>query len=453
LGVVLFAGRPAGAGQGQAWKLEAKKIMLDSGLAMIVERDRSSETTVLQVLVRGGRRAEPAAKAGLAFLTTRLAVEIPDSDKVRELMSMAAGFSVLSRGDYSLIHIKCLSPNLEQTLKILSKIILDPLFSSLRIDTVKDYMRHQSRIEEDDSVVVGHLASLRAFFSSPGYAGSVYGEEKTIEAIKGKDIAEFYKRHFTAGNLTVLVTSDLEEQRIIEIAGKALAGLDRGAPLSFEPSAPHLPDEKTALIERDTKQSYVSLAYPLPAVTPRNYALSVLLENLLGKGPGSFLWPLRSEKRLAYNVNSRATQMVDGGILEAYLETDNSKTEAARIELRSVLDELAEHGISGDELETAKAAAKANFLRDNETRETRAGTLAAFEALGLGFDYFNGLLNEAGAATLEEMNAFIKAVLAREKAFEVVVGSGLGKNSGATSLPGSSWQLPWFEGPRILQPG
>jgi predicted Zn-dependent peptidase len=426
-GLVSTAGPTDVARQGQPWKLEASKITHDNGLTMIVERDGSSETTILQILVRGGKRAEPEGKTGLAFLTTRLMVEIPDSGKVRQLMSMAARFWVSSRGDYSLIHIECLSPNLEQTLKILSKIILDPLFSGLRIDAVKDYMRHQTRVEEDDSVVVGHLANMRALFPSPGYAGSVYGEEKTIEAIKGRDIAEFYRRHFTAGNVVVLVSSDLEVQRIVDIVGKALAELSPGAALSFPPVGLREAGEKTAHIERDTKQSYVSLAYPLPAVTPRSYALSFLLENLLGKGPGSLLWPLRSEKRLAYNVNARATQMVDGGVLEAYLETTNSKRETARAELRNLLERLADGGTAADELEAAKAAARANFLRDNEVKGTRAGTLAAFEALGLGFNYFNELLNEMDAVGLEEMNAFIESVLAQEKAFEVVVGSGLEK--------------------------
>jgi len=426
LALLSFAAGPS-AGQDQPWKLGAQKKTLDNGLSLVIERDGSSETTALQILIRGGRRAEPEGKSGLAFLTTRLAVEIPDSDKARELMSMATGFSVACRGDYSLINIECLSPNLEPTLKILSKIILNPLFSGLRIDTVKDYMRHQSRIEEDDSAVVGHLASLRAYFPGSGYAGSVYGEEKTIAAIKGRDITEFYRRHFIAGNLIVLAISDLEEEGLREVIARSLAGLSRGDALLPEQVSFCLSQEKTALIERDTKQSYVALAYPLPAVTPRGYALSFLLENLLGKGPGSRLWRLRSEKRLAYNVNSRATQMADGGLLEAYLETDNSKRETARVELRSVVDELAENGADAAELSASKAVARASFLRDNEVKGTRAGTLASFEALGLGFDYFNGLLNEIGAITLEEMNVFIKTVLAPEKAFEVVVGSSLEK--------------------------
>jgi len=425
--MLLSFSRGLSAGQDQPWKLGAQKKTLDGGLSLVIERDGSSETTVLQLLVRGGQRAEPGGKSGLAFLTTRLAVEIPDSDKVRELMGMATGFSVTSRGDFSLISIECLSSNLEPTLKILSKIIMDPLFSSLRINAVKDYMRHQSRVEEDDSVVVGHLECLRTFFSSPGYAGSIYGEEKSIDAIKGRDISEFYKRHFVAGNMTVLAISDLEEQRLREIISRSLAGLSRGeAPASG--TVNHLVSgEKPALIERDTTQSYVSRAYALPAATPRGYALAVLLENLLGKGPGSRLWPLRSEKRLAYNVNARLTQMAEGGLLEAYLETDTSKKESARIELRCVLDELTKSGANAAEFSAAKSTARANFLRDNEAKENRAGMLATFEALGLGFDYFNGLLDEIGSITLDEMNAFIRTVLAPEKAYEVVVGSSLEK--------------------------
>jgi predicted Zn-dependent peptidase len=92
-----------------------------------------------------------------------------------------------------------------------------------------------------------------------------------------------------------------------------------------------------------------------------------------------------------------------------------------------VLDELTKNGADAAELSAAKSAARANFLRDNEVKGTRAGTLASFEALGLGFDYFNGLLDEIGAITQEEMNAFLRTVLATEKAFEVTVGSNLEK--------------------------
>lgn len=62
------------------------------------------------------------------------------------------------------------------------------------------------------------------------------------------------------------------------------------------------------------------------------------------------------------------------------------------------------------------------FIRDNETKARRAGTLAFFEACGLGLEYFDVLFSEIDGLTLEEVNSYIKEILAPEKGLEVVVG-------------------------------
>lgn len=404
------------------WTLPAQKKVLENGLTVILEKDESSATTFLEILIKGGKRAEPLGKGGLAYMTTRLAVEIPYTDKVQELMKLSSRLSVTSRGDYSLINIECLSSNVEATLKILSKIILDPLFSGLRIDAIKEYMQHQSKIEEDDSIIVGHVASLRAFFGKTGYEGSIYGDDKSLEATKSKDIKDFYNTYFIAPNIIFSWSSDLQEGLILRLIEKYFAEISRGKPVSLDSLTLLFPDENKTFIERDTKQTLVSLAFPLPKITPRSYALSCLLENLLGKGPGSRLWPLRSEESLAYTVNCRVTQMQEGGILEAYLETDNKKRDIALSALKKVLAGVYEKGVTADELQATKTIAKANFLRDNEPKATRTATLASFEAVGLGFSYFTELISLIDVLPLEEVNAYIRDMLNPEKAFEVVVG-------------------------------
>ncbi len=441
LPLLLFTPRMYPA-QETTWELPVKKKILENGLPVVLETNDSSETTAVFVFIRGGKRAEPADKSGLAFLTTRLAVDIPDNDKLRKLLSLATRFSVTSREDYSLIDIECLTSNLEPTLKILSKIIADPLFSGRRIDAVKDNMRHQANLEQDDSVLAGHLASLGAFFENPGYAGSIYGDEKSVSAIKGKDVSDFYKRRFTAANIVVSASSDLKEENLIGMMTDCFAGLPAGEINPPDPVGFRQEREITAIIPRETKQSYVCIAYVLPGLSRRQFALSYLLESLLGRGPGSRLWPLRTEQRLAYNVNCRVTQMIDGGLLEAYLETDNSKRATALEALRSTIAELASSGIEAEEFATLQIMSKATFLRDNEARSPRAYTLGMFEALGLGYDFFSALPAEMDAVGLEEMNAFIKSVLGPGQSFEVIVGGEGEKKSPSPILPGLSWPVP-----------
>jgi predicted Zn-dependent peptidase len=400
----------------------AQKKVLDNGLTVILERDESSALTVLQILVKGGTRAEPPGKRGLAFLTTRLSIEIPDSGKAQELIALATRFSVAVQGDFSLIHIECLSANLEASLKVLSKILLDPLFSGIRIDAVKKHMEHQGTVEEDDSSRLGHLAGLRAFFAGTGYEGSPYGDRGSLDAIRNKDVAEFYKSCFVGPNIIISFASDLPEETLLDLAGRYFAGLPSGDTVVFAPLSPSEPKEKQVALERDTKQSFVSLAFRLPGLSRRSFALASLVESLLGKGQGSRLWPLRAEKKLAYNVNCRATQMLEAGLIEAFLETDPAKQDAAREALHAVVDELFRSGTTDDELLDAKNAARADFVRDNEMKARRAGTLAFFEASGLGPEYIDGLLPEMEALTLEEVNSFIRDTLRPEKTVEIIIG-------------------------------
>jgi len=404
------------------WKNQPEKKILSNGLTLIYQKDLSSAITVFQILIKGGKGSEPEGKDGLAYLTTRLAIEIPDRGKLQDLMSQASSVSWMSKGDYSLINIRSLSENLDKTLKITTQIMLNPLFSGLRIERIKKLMNHQRKRQEDDPINVGHNDCLEKFFTKTGYGGSVLGSEESLKAIKKKDIKNFYENYFRAGNMVVAVTSDLEKESLIEILNKYFTKFPAGKPSESKQKDVSIPEERKTFIEKDTKQFFISLAFPLPKITSKNFVLASIVENLLGEGVASRLWALRYRKKLAYNVNSRATRMKDGGILEAYLETDKEKKEVALEALKEVLNNLFENGIKEEELKVTKTNTKASFLRHNETKETRARNLASFEALGLGYEYLNKFSLEIDTIVLDEINAYIKDVLNPKKGVEVVIG-------------------------------
>lgn len=392
---------------------------------MIIQNDEASSVTVLEILIKGGKKAEPDGKEGLSYLTTRLALEIPDQSNAIEFMEKSSRYMMTTKGDYSVIHIECLSEFLENTLGVFIQILEDPLFTGIRIDRIKEYMNNQRKIEGDDNINVGHLAQLRTFLGNLGYGGSINGEEESLKKLKARDIEAFYKNYFWAGNMILVAVSDLDGEELFGILEKHFGSFPSKKPAESSPllSSDKSPsDEKETVIEKDTKQALVSIAFALPKISPKNQALAVLLENLLGKGPGSRLWTLRTEEKLAYNVNAQTTIMKEGGILEAYLESDGTKCDAAKEALKNIIQELYEKGISSDELQEAKILVKSNFLRANETKDKRTGTFGQFEALGLGFDYFAKFFGEVDAVTLDEINGYMKEVLNPEKSALVIVG-------------------------------
>lgn len=404
------------------FKNQPEKLVLSNGLALIYQEDDASPTSVVQILIRGGRRAEPPGKQGLAFLTTRLCLEFPSQRVLEQMMNQATRTFMFCRPDFTVIKISCLTENLEEAIKISTQILKDPLFSGLRIGRVKEVMNHQRKQLDDELINVAHTAALNTLFSGTSYAGSDYGTEESLKDIKKKDIEKFYKTYVRAENMVVAISTDLEKKSAIDIMRPYFEEFPAGKPPEPEPISFSPAEDKSLFLEKETQQSMVYLAFSLPKASSRNYILTNMLENLLGKGVNSRLWPLRTEERLAYVVNAQAFVMREGGILEVYLETDHTKIDTAMEALKKTIQSLYEEGISSEELEITKIHAKGWFMRDSETKDDRTYNLAAFEALDLGYDFLNKVLSEMDATSLEEFNAFMKEVLRLDKAVEIIVG-------------------------------
>jgi len=419
---------PAVPGGTQAGEI-VRRAAWDGGLTVVTAADASSPITVVEIVIRGGRRAEPPGREGLSYLTTRLALEIPDESKVQELMEKSSRYLMTSRGDESLIHLECLTEYLDDTMAVFLKILEDPLFSGLRIQHVRDFMDNQRQIEADDNLSLGRIALFDALLAPLGYGGSVYGTKAGLAAIRGRDIEAFYEERFRPANMALVSISDLPPAELEAVLRKHFGKFKAGksgepkAPVRSEPPIPAPADgPRETIIEKDTMQVLVSVGFLLPPVSPKTYAAGLLLESLLGNGPGSRLWPLRTERKLAYNVNAMAEAFRAGGLFSAYLETDAAKREEARKALTEALRIVWESGVTEDELATAKAFARTDFLRANETKSRRATTLGLLESLGLGAEHFPRILGDLAALTLEDMNAFIRETLAPDRSWFALVG-------------------------------
>ncbi len=420
-GSLLLVFAQAGRAEHQA---SPESLMLDSGKRCFYLQDSTSPLSVIQLTIGGGKAAIPPGKDGLAHLATRLALEIPDRDKARALMAQATMVTMTVREDYSAIVIASLSENLEDALRVTSGIIKKPLFSRFRIDAIKEIMTIQGRAEADDSVAAGHAAALGGLFEGEGRGSATYGTEDSLKSIKKKDLLAYHGQFFTRDGIAFSVCTDLGRDLIRGLLVRYFGDFSEGREDSLNPapSEPVLPKNRTIRRFRDTRQSYIGSAFVLPPVSPAGYAQAFLLEILLGKSPGSRLWELRTRERLAYNVDARVTWTRSGGVLEAYLETQNDNREKALLGLSGILTDLWENGLTEADLEATKTLAKSWFLRSRESKEARAAAMGRFDALGLGAGYLSDLIGAVDEVTLEAMNGYLRNVLGPGRALVVIVG-------------------------------
>ncbi|MBU4330328.1 MAG: insulinase family protein [Acidobacteria bacterium] len=408
------------------WNSPVVRTVLSNGIPVYFQRDVTSAVTYIQILIHGGKGDEPAGQQGVSYLTTRLTLEIPDQETLRRIMGQSTQLLMISNNDHSLITAASLSANLEEAIKVISEILFHPLINNIRIERNKDLMDYLRETEADDAVQTAFVVQTQNLFGTSPYAGSVYGTEESVKSLRKKDIEDFFKGHFRKGNLEFVVCSDLEAAEVMDLLEKHFDDVPEGElvePVTTEPSPEFLRSENiVSRVNKDTLQSLVSLAFSLPPASPETIAQSHLLACALGKGFGSRMWPLRAEQKLAYNINARLTPMKKAGLLELYLETDAEKTDSALDALKTIVQILFDEGMETDELEMTRTFAKADFLRQNESKEIRTRTLAFWLALGMDPDFLEGFFTVLDAVTVEDMNVFIRTYLKPDSAVSLIIG-------------------------------
>lgn len=420
----LLATPPAstGAAGPGPWKNAPEAFLLANGVRCVYQRDEASLTTVVGLFIGGGRAAVPAGQDGLAAMSARLLLELPDEGKVQDLMSQATRLSHACLEDGSFVLVECLSANLEAALKVAGRIVLDPLISGLRVGRARELMKANGKAEDDDAVAAGRQAVFRGLFGDGGYGTSTFGSSSSLAGIDRREVLAFVRRSVVRGNVTFYVQSDLDRETVGRRLETSFKSFPDGEPLVPALREPGRPEGRDIVLERDTRQVYIGRAFVLPRAGIQDMARGVLLQTLLGQGPGSRLWGLREDERLAYGVDAELTWTRAAGVLIARLETGREKSGRAAPALDRVLASLREDGAATMELEAAKNLALARFLRETEAKAPRLRLLGTYGALGLGPEAVPELLEAVGRATRDDLNAFIRRVLDPERALRVTVG-------------------------------
>ena len=400
-----------------------QKFTLENGITLIYQKDSTSRITVVQIFIKGGTLAEPKGKSGLSFLTTRLTMDFGSLNDIQKMATMGSKISVKGGFDYTTIKIECLSENFERTIRIISKTFTKPLFSGIRIESIKKFMEAKIKREEEEPWLLIEKIHNKLRFGENNYGNPVYGTEESLKSISKKDIKNFYKTYFQGENIVVAVVSDLDSSLIYKVIKKHFSKIpSEKINLKKKISVSAFLRGQSKFIYKERKQSLIMIAYPLSEINEKDFAISYLLNVLMGKGAYSRLWRLRQQEKLAYSIRSRTDLMLYAGTFRAYIEVDCENQEKGLELLKNEFKNLIENGISEEELETAKINSVASFLRENESKSKKAFTFGYFEILGLGYEYPNKFFDLIENINLNEINDYIKKWLKPSYQIQIIIG-------------------------------
>jgi zinc protease len=390
---------------------EIHQATLPGGLTLLgVEYDRVPWVS-LAFMAKRGAECDPPGKAGVAdwaaeFLTLgtgrRNQLELAQDIESR-------GAALLARGgwDATLVILEGLAEDFPELMATLAEVVQTPAFPEGEMPLLKERRRAELVHLLDEPRELANVSFLRLFFRGAPYGHATSGDLKSVAAIDLADLKEFYRRQFTPQTSSLVVVGMVDFSRVADETQRHWVGWAGGGPASGAytqtPEELCLPGiyllDKPALTQSEIRMGHLGL----PRSHPDYFPLK-LVNYILGEGGFSsrLMTRIRSELGCTYGIRSHFHFRRAPGPFIISTFTPAATTALVVREIRAVLEEVRDRGVTAQELTEAQSYYVGHFPLGLETPSGLSRQVISLDLYDLGDDYLRRYGEQILAVTLAD---------------------------------------------------
>ncbi|MBS7325711.1 MAG: insulinase family protein [Thiopseudomonas sp.] len=359
--------------------------------------------------------SQDGPQPGLASLTNAL-LDQGTTDKSADqialgLENLGAQLSSGSYRDMGIVSLRTLSdPALsEPALQLLTEVIGQPAFRPRDIERLKNQLQAGFEHQQKDPSTLANQALFADLYGNHPYAHPSAGTPDSIRAITRDQLQDFYRRHYSAGNLHIALVGDLDRARAEQIAERISQALPQGDAVAAV-AQPITPAASQRHIDFDSSQTHILLAQlALERGHPDYPALYLANQILGGSGFGSRLMEEVREKRgLTYGIYSMLNPMQAPGPFMISVQTRAELSQATLELVQQLLRDFVEYGPTADELATSKREILGSFPLSAASNSAIVGQLGAIGFYGLPLSWQDDFIRAIEQLDLATVKAAIQ---------------------------------------------
>lgn len=406
--------------------VKIQEVTSDGGVTAWLVEDYTVPIVAVRFAFTGGSVQNPAGKEGLSNLMTGLFDEGAgdlDADAFQErLDEVGAEMSFEARRDAVYGSMRMLAEEREAAFDLLRLAVTRPRFDAEPVERIRAQIVTGIQRDMRDPNVLGRDQFARALYGDHPYARRSEGTAESLAALTAEDLRTLHGRTFARGNLSVAVVGAIDADALKVELDRVFGDL---------PAEPRLDAVAKASLHLDQEVRY---AYPLPQATLQlvypgvdredpGFFAAFLMNHMLGGGTFSsrLFDEVREKRGLAYGVGS---SLVTGDLADMLVIGTSTRADRAREALkviRDVIAEVAENGVSEEELARAKTYLVGAYAINNlDSSSSVASTLVELQKDKRGIDYIERRAALIEAVTLDEVKAAAKRLLTAAPAILVI---------------------------------
>ena len=366
--------------------MSVKRSVHSSGLRIVTEEVPSVRSAAVGIWVNVGSRDEAPATAGAShFLehllfkgtTSRTALEISSS-----IESVGGEMNAFTSKEYTCFYARVIDTDLPMAINVISDLITSSIVTALDVDAERKVVLEEIAMRDDDPSDLVHDLFSDTYYGDTAIGRPILGTVDSIRSMSRNTVFNYYKKKYLPQDLVVAVAGNIKHKRVVAMVEEALSRdnfLDVMAAPVIRPNTlvKNSQQQTVGLMYKKSEQAH--MFYGMEGVAradERRFAMGVLSAALGGGMSSRLFQEIREKRGLAYSVYAYAQQFAGSGVLGFYAGCNPTKAVEVVEIIRSVLTDVADNGMTHQEIERAKGAVRGSLVlsqEDSGSRMSRIG--------------------------------------------------------------------------------
>ena len=402
--------------------MSVKRTVHSSGLRIVTEEVPSVRSAAVGIWVNVGSRDEAPATAGAShFLehllfkgtTSRTALEISSS-----IESVGGEMNAFTSKEYTCFYARVIDTDLPMAVDVVSDLITSSIVTALDVDAERKVVLEEIAMRDDDPSDLVHDLFSDTYYGDTAIGRPILGTIDSINNMSRNTVFNYYKKKYKPSDIVVAVAGNIKHKRVVALVEQALSRdnfLDvTGTPIIRANTAVKRgPQQTVGLLYRKTEQAH--MLYGMEGVAradERRFAMGVLSAALGGGMSSRLFQEIREKRGLAYSVYAYSQQFAGTGTLGFYAGCNPTKAVEVIDIIREILSDVADNGMTHEEVERAKGAVRGSLVlsqEDSGSRMSRIGKNEIVYGQVMGFDE---ILKAISSVNVEDVRAIASQYLA-----------------------------------------
>lgn len=367
--------------------LQYSERTLANGLRVFAMPDKSATTVSVQVWYNVGGRDDPYKRSGFAHLFEHLMFKATRNMAPEQMMRLTedvgGDLNASTDDDFTEYHETAPANHLERLIwaeseRMGSLVIDQPTFVAER-DVVKEELRGDAARPYDS---LFRIELPEASYTTSTYARSPIGNIDDLDSATVEDVRAFHALYYRPDNAVMVISGNFDPAQLDRWIDKYMAPIAKPAwpiPRRIVAEPARAAARRYVLHAPNVPLPAVLLSWQLPPGTDPDRPAVNVLDSILSSGESSrFYQSLVYRDRVASDAGVSADIRKGTGLFTAYAILANGKsTEEAEAALRREIAKVRDTPVTAAELTRVKNQLVTGVLKQRETAEGRASTMAS----------------------------------------------------------------------------